>query len=81
MSGAKNPYEVLHDNLIFLKNFGNGPKIGFLNLKKNLVSVSQELTDFFACWYKFMQVNRTLKILGVENFRGWRGQKWMWRVM
>ena len=40
--GARNHYEVVHDNLIFLKNFshqnwGNGPKIGFLNLKKNLV--------------------------------------------
>ena len=40
--GASNHYEVLHDNPIFLKNFwsknwGNGPKIDFLNLKKNLV--------------------------------------------
>ena len=40
--GARNQYEVVHDNPIFLKNFspqnwGNGPKIGFLNLKKNLV--------------------------------------------
>ena len=40
--GASNHYEVVHDNPIFLKNFapqnmGNGPKIGFLNLKKNLV--------------------------------------------
>ena len=41
--GASNHYEVLHDNLIFSKNlfcsknWGNGSKIGFLNLKKNLV--------------------------------------------
>ena len=41
--GAGNPYEVAHDNPIFLKkifchqNCGNGPKIGFLILKKNLV--------------------------------------------
>ena len=41
--GARNHYEVLHDNPIFLKNifcpknWGNGPKIGFLNLKENLI--------------------------------------------
>ena len=35
--GASNHYEVVHDNAIFLKNFfcpknwGNGPKISFLN--------------------------------------------------
>ena len=37
--GARNLYEVVHDDLIFLKNFfcpkkwGNGPKIGSLNFK------------------------------------------------
>ena len=41
--GASSHYEVEHDNPIFLKNlfcpknWGNGPKIDFLNLKKNLV--------------------------------------------
>ena len=41
--GASNYYEVVHNNPIFLKNFfcpknwGNGLKISFLNLKKNLV--------------------------------------------
>ena len=41
--GASNHYDVVHDNLIFLKNlfclknWENGQKIGFLNLKKNLV--------------------------------------------
>ena len=41
--GARNHYEVVYDNPIFLKNFfcpqnwGNGPKIGFLNLKEKLV--------------------------------------------
>ena len=39
----KNPYEGVHDNSVFLKNvfhpknWENWPKIGFLNLKKNLV--------------------------------------------
>ena len=38
-NGARNPYEVVHNNPNFLKNFfkNNGTKIGFLNLKKNLV--------------------------------------------
>ena len=41
--GARNPYKVVHENPNFWKNFfcfknwGKGPKSGFLNLKKNLV--------------------------------------------
>ena len=41
--GASSHYEVVHDNAIFLKNlicpqnWGNGQKIDFLNLEKNLV--------------------------------------------
>ena len=41
--GARNPYEVVYDNPILFENFfwpqkwGNGAKIGFLNLKKNFV--------------------------------------------
>ena len=41
--GASNHYDVVHGNPIFLnnlfcpKNWGNGPKKGFLNLKENLV--------------------------------------------
>ena len=49
--GASNHYEVVHDNPIFLKNlfcpqnWGNGPKIGFLNLKK----FKEIFTEFALC--------------------------------
>ena len=45
--GTRNPYEVVHDNPIFFwktflpQKLGKWPKVGFLNLKKNLVNFDQ----------------------------------------